>query len=55
MKKEKRAPKINKKQKLTKIKPFMKKYNWKEIKFLWGKDDWKKFEKNNIAVALNIL
>ena len=54
-KNKQRAPKINKKQKLTKIKPFIKKYDWKGIKFLWEKDDWKKFEKNNITVALNIL
>ena len=54
-KNKKRAPKINKKQKLTKIKPFIKKCNWKGIKFLSEKDDWKKIEKNNRTVALNIL
>ena len=27
--------------------PFIKKYNWKGTNFPLGKDDWKKFEKNN--------
>ena len=42
-----------KKQRITKIKSFINKYNWKEINFLSEKDDWKKFEKKTIA--LNVL
>ena len=40
---------------MTKIKPFMNKCNWKEIRFPCEKDDWKKFEKNNRTIALNVL
>ena len=25
------------------------------MNYLWGKDDWKKFEKNNPTVALSVL
>ena len=42
-------------QRLTIIKPFINKYNWKGINFPSEKGDWKKFEKNNLAVALNVL
>ena len=31
------------------------KYNWKEINYPSGKDDWEKFEKNNPSIALNVL
>ena len=41
--------------KITKIKLFINKYNWKGIDFLSKKDDWKKFEKNNKKMALNVL
>ena len=37
------------------IKPFINKYNWKEIHFPAEKDDWKKHEKNNATIALNVL
>ena len=40
---------------ITKIKHFVKKYNWEGINFLSEKDDWKKFEKNNVTIALNAL
>ena len=33
----------------------MEKYNWEGINFPLEKDDWKKFEKNNLTSALNIL
>ena len=33
--------------KISKIQPFINKYNWKGTNFPLGKDDWKKFEKNN--------
>ena len=41
-------------QRITKIKPFMNKYNWEVINFPLEKDDWKKFEKNNVTIALNV-
>ena len=39
---------------MTKIKSFINKYNWKRITFPSEKDDWKKIEKNNVAIALNV-
>ena len=41
-------------QRITKIKPFMNKYNRKGIRFSSEKDDWKKFEKNNVTIAFNV-
>ena len=39
---------------ITKLKSFMKKKkkNWKGINYPLEKDDWKKFEKNNLKIAL---
>ena len=37
------------------IKLFLNKYNWGEINFPSGKDDWKKVEKNNVTTDLNVL
>ena len=42
-------------QEISKIKPYISKYNWKNIKFPSNKEDWKKFEQNNKIIALNIL
>ena len=42
-------------QRITKVKPFINKCNWKGINFPSEKGDWKKFEKNNVAIALNVL
>ena len=42
-------------EKASKIKPFIKKYNWKGINYPSKIDDWKTFEKNNPTIALNIL
>ena len=42
-------------QRIAKIKPFINKYNWQGIYFPSKKDDWKKFEKNNVTIALNVL
>ena len=42
-------------QRISKINPFIDKYNWKEISFLSHKKDWKKFETNEKAISLNIL
>ena len=41
-------------QRVSKIKPFIEKYNWEDINFPSTSKDWKKFECNN-EVALNIL
>ena len=41
-------------EKISKIRPFIDQYNWKDIDFPATSKDWKKFELNN-KVALNIL
>ena len=41
-------------QRISKIKPFIDQYNWKEIDFLSTSKDWKKFELDN-EIALHIL
>ena len=41
-------------ERISKIKPFIDQYNWKEIDFPAMRKDWKKFEQNN-EIALNIL
>ena len=41
-------------QRVSKIKPFIEKYNWEDIDFPSTSKDWKKFESNN-EVVLNIL
>ena len=40
---------------ITKIKPFISKYNWEGIHFPSERDDWKNFGKNNAIIALNVL
>ena len=40
---------------VSKIKSFLNKYNLEEINYLSEKNDWKKFEKNYLATALNDL
>ena len=42
-------------QRISNIKPHSDKYNWKDISFPTGIDDWKKFERNNKDITLNIL
>ena len=42
-------------ERISKIKPFIGQYNWKEIAFPSYSKDWKKFEQNNQRTALNIL
>ena len=42
-------------ERITKVKCFINKYNWEGINFPSEKDDSKKFEKNNVTIALNIL
>ena len=40
---------------ISNIKPFIDKYNWKDIDSPAGIKDWEKFERNNKYIALNIL
>ena len=42
-------------ERISKIKSFMNKYNWEGISYPSEKNDWKKFEKNNVTIALNVL
>ena len=42
-------------QRISKMKPFIDQYNWKDIDFPSRKKDWKKFESNNKSIALDIL
>ena len=42
-------------QRISKIKPFISKYNWKVRNYPSKIDDWKTFAKNNLTIALNIL
>ena len=40
---------------ISKIRPFIDQYIWKEIDFPSHRKDWEKFESNNKSIALNIL
>ena len=40
---------------ITKLKPFIKKYDWNGINFPTEQKDWDRFERNNKDVALNVL
>ena len=40
---------------VSKIKSFLNKYNLEGINYLSEKNEWKKFEKNTLATALNDL
>ena len=42
-------------ERISKLKPYINKYNWEGIEFLAGPKDWIKFERNNKTIALNIL
>ena len=42
-------------ERMSKIKAFIDKYNWKKIDFLSHSKDWRKFESNNKSIAVNIL
>ena len=42
-------------QRISKLKPFINNYNWKDIEFPSHSKDWRKFECNNKTIALNIL
>ena len=45
----------NNPERISRIKPFIDHYNWKEISFPSHKKDWQKFKLNNKSIALNIL
>ena len=42
-------------QRVSNIKPFLNKYNWKGINYPSKIDDWKSSEKNNPTIDLNIM
>ena len=42
-------------QRISKLEPYISKYNWKGINFPAGSKEWQKFEQNNKTIALNIL
>ena len=42
-------------ERITKVKPFINKYKWEGIDFRSEKNDWKKFEKNNVTNGLNVV
>ena len=42
-------------QRISKLKPYINKYNWEGIEFQAGPKEWGKFERNNKTIALNVL
>ena len=42
-------------QRISKLKPYINKYNWEGIEFPAGPKEWGKFERNNKTIALNVL
>ena len=42
-------------ERVSNIKPFINKYNWEKTDYPSKIDGWKKFEKNNLTIVLNIL
>ena len=42
-------------ERISKLRPFINNYNWKDIEFSPDKKDYIKFERNNKTIALNIL
>ena len=42
-------------ERITKVKTFINKYNWKDVNFPSEKDDWKRLGKNNVKIDLNVL
>ena len=42
-------------QRISKLKPYIINYNWEGIDFPAGPQEWKKFERNNKTIALEIL
>ena len=42
-------------ERISNIQPFIDQYNWESTQFPAGIKDWKRFERNNKRIALNIL
>ena len=42
-------------QRISKLKPYINKYNWEEINFPTGSKEWQKPEQNNDTITLNVL
>ena len=42
-------------ERITKIKLFINRYKWEGINFPSENNNWKKIEKNNLTIALNVL
>ena len=42
-------------EKITKIRTLINKYKWEEINFPSEKDDWKKIDKSDVTIAVNVL
>ena len=42
-------------QRISKLIPYINKYNWKRVEFPVGPKEWVKFERNNKTIALNVL
>ena len=42
-------------ERISKLRPFINNYNWKDIEFPSHSKDWRKFEQNNKTIRLNIL
>ena len=42
-------------ERVSKLRPYINNYNWSDIYFPVELKEWKKFEKNNESIALNIL
>ena len=42
-------------ERISKLKPYINKYNWEGIDFPAGPKEWQKFEQNNKTIALNLL
>ena len=47
--------KVRKDLQRIKIEHFLDKYNWEGINYPSEKDGWKKIEKNNLMIALNVM
>ena len=41
-------------ERISKLKPYINRYNWERIQLPGGPKDWKKFERSNKTIALNI-
>ena len=42
-------------ERITKINPFINRYNWERIIYSYEIDEWEKIEKNNLTIALNFV